>query len=127
MVFLAVKNKFMRILRILLIANTIFEIGIGCIFLFFPTLLLKDSLLSISLLRIIGCGALALGTLSFLMLDLTDKKALKPGLITLSIFHSLAAISQIYSSIDSMNNTFVIIIHSLFAASFIGVSWQKIR
>ena len=72
-------------MRMLLIANTIFEIGIGCVFLLFPTLLNLDSDLSISLLRVVGCGALSLGTLSYLMLDLTEKKTLKPGLIALSI------------------------------------------
>lgn len=111
----------------ILIANTVFEIGIGCVFLFFPTLLTLDSQLSISLVRVIGCGALSLGTLSFLMLDLTDKKELKPGLITLSIFHSLVASAQIYSFLGSMINTLVIIVHSVFAVLFISVLWQRIR
>ena len=114
-------------MRMLLTANTVFEIGIGCIFLFFPTLLILDSQLSISLLRVIGCGALSLGTLSFLMLDLTDKKELKPGLIALSIFHSLVASAQIYSFLGSMINTLVIIVHSVFALLFISVLWQRIR
>lgn len=114
-------------MRMLLIANTIFEIGIGCVFLLFPTLLIKDSEESISLLRVIGCGALSLGTLSYLMLGFTEKKELKPGLIALSIFHSLVAFSQIYSFIGGMTNTLIIIIHSLFAVSFIGVFWQRIR
>lgn len=114
-------------MRILLIANTVFEIGIGCVFFLFPTLLTPDSPLSISLLRIIGCGAFSLGTLSFLMVYMTDKKELKPGLITLSIFHSLVAIAQIYSFVGSMINTLIIIIHSLFAVLFIRVFWQRIR
>jgi hypothetical protein len=130
-------------MRMLLIANTIFEVGIGIVFLLFPTLLLEDNALSISLLRIIGCGALGLGTLSFLMLDLTDKKAfylnvslegkpsgnfsLKPGLIALSIFHSLTAVSLIYSFINSVANILIIIIHSLFAVFFVNISWQLIR
>ncbi|NJR14360.1 MAG: hypothetical protein HC785_00770 [Calothrix sp. CSU_2_0] len=114
-------------MRILLISNTIFEIGIGLIFLLSPTLLIKDNALSISLLRIIGCGALALGTLSFLMLELTDKNALKPGLIALSIFHTLAAFSQIYSSVYSITNILVIIVHSLFAVLFISISWLQLR
>jgi hypothetical protein len=114
-------------MRMLLIANTIFEIGIGCVFLLFPTLLTLDSQLSISLLRVIECGALSLGTLSFLMLDLTDKKELKPGLIALSIFHSLVAIAQIYSFLSSMINTLIIIVHSVFAVLFISVLWQRIR
>ena len=113
-------------MRMLLIANTIFEIVIGCVFLLFPTLLLKDSELSISLLRVIGCSALALGTLSYLMLDLTDKKALKPGLIALSIFHTLVAIAQIYN-INNITSTLVIIIYSDFAVSFTSVSWQRIK
>lgn len=114
-------------MRILLIANTIFEITIGCLFLLFPTLLLKNNELAISFLRVIGCGAFALGTLSFFMLELKEKKELKPGLIALSTFHTLVAFSQIYSYIDSMTNTLIIIVHSLFAVSFISVSWQRIR
>jgi hypothetical protein len=112
-------------MRILLIANTIFEIGVGFLFLLFPNLLIQDSTLSISLLRIIGCGALALGTLSYLMLQLTDKKALKPGLIALSIFHTFAACSQIYSLTSNTANIPAIIVHSLFAILFIITSQQQ--
>jgi hypothetical protein len=110
--------------RILLIANTIFEIGIGCVFILFPNMLLKDSTLSISLLRVIGCGALAFGTLSFLMLDLIDTRALKPGLITLCVFHAGTTISQIYSFTNNTANPPAIIVHSLFAISFFVASWQ---
>ena len=106
-------------MRILLIANTIFEIGIGCLFLIFPTLLLKDSDLSISLLRVIGCSALALGTLSFFMLSLTETKELKPGLIALFTFHSLVAIAQFSNFSDGIINILVVIVHSLFAVSFL--------
>lgn len=114
-------------MRMLLIANTIFEIGIGCLFILFPTLFLTDSELSIPLLRVIGCGALALGTLSYLMLGLTHKKELKPGLITLSTFHILVAIAQIYSFTGGVTNALVIIIHSSFAVSFISILWQRIK
>lgn len=114
-------------MRIILIANTIFEIAIGCLFILFPTLLIKDSNLSISLLRVIGCGALSLGTLSFLMLRLNEPKELKPGLIALSTFHTLVAVAQIYSYIDGTANIPAIIAHSLFALSFIGISWQRIK
>jgi hypothetical protein len=114
-------------MRILLIANTIFEVGVGIVFLLFPTLIIKDSALSISLLRIVGCGALAFGALSLLMMNLTDVKALQPGLIALSIFHTGAAISQIYGLTNSTANIPIIIAHSLFAVSFIAVSWQQIR
>jgi hypothetical protein len=112
-------------MQILLIANTIFEIGIGCVFLLFPNLLIPDSAASISLLRIIGCGALALGTLSYLMLQLKDKEALKPGLIALSIFHTFAAGSQIYSLTSNTANIPAIIIHSFFAIFFIINSQQQ--
>ncbi|AKG20552.1 hypothetical protein IJ00_03770 [Calothrix sp. 336/3] len=113
-------------MRILLIANTIFEVGVGIVFIFFPTLVIKDSALSISLLQIIGCGALAFGTLSFLMLKMTDFKSLQPGLITLSIFHTGAAISQLYGLTNGTASIPVIIAHSLFALSFIGVFWQQL-
>ncbi len=98
-------------------------------FILFPTRLLKDSEESISLLRVIGCGAFALGTLSFFMLELTDKKALKPGLIALSIFHTKAAVALLYSFsfTNGTANIPAIIAHSLFAVSFIGVCWQRIR
>ncbi|MEA5574189.1 hypothetical protein [Calothrix sp. UHCC 0171] len=109
-------------MRILLIANTIFEVGVGIVFLFFPTLIIKDSALAISLLRIIGCGALAFGVLSLLMMNVTDIKVLQPGLIALSIFHTGAAISQIYGLTNGTANIPVIIAHSLFAVSFLGVS-----
>lgn len=61
------------------------------------------------------------------MLELTDKKALKPGLIALSIFHTLVAVAQIYSFTNGTANIPAIIAHSLFAVSFIGISWQRIR
>lgn len=48
--------------------------------------ILKDKYLSIYLLCIIGCGGFALGTLSFLILELTGKKELKPGLIRFVYF-----------------------------------------
>ncbi|AFZ03110.1 hypothetical protein [Calothrix sp. PCC 6303] len=111
-------------MQILLIANTIFEIGIGCVFLFFPNMILKDSAMSISLLRVIGCGALAFGTLSFLMLDLIGTKALKPGLITLCVFHTATTISQIYSLNNNTANPPAMVVHSLFAISFCIASWQ---
>lgn len=111
-------------MRILLIANTIFEIGIGCVFLFFPNMILKDSAMSISLLRVIGCGALAFGTLSFLMLDLIDTRVLKPGLITLCVFHTATTISQIYSLNNNTANPPAMVVHSLFAISFFIASWQ---
>jgi hypothetical protein len=114
-------------MQILLIANTIFEIGVGIVFLFFPGLVLKDTATSISLLRIIGCGALAFGTLSFLMLNLGDIKVLQPGLVVLCIFHTLATLSQIYSFRDGTANVPATIAHSLFAVSFIGVLWQQFR
>jgi|GEM_PF-1220137 hypothetical protein len=114
-------------MRILLIANTIFEIGVGCLFLLFPTLLLKDNDLSIPLLRVIGCGALAFGILSFLMLDLTGKKELKPGLIALSTFHTLAAVALIPNIINGITSILVVIVHSLFAISFISISWKQLR
>lgn len=113
-------------MRILLIANTIFEITIGCLFLLFPSLLLKNNELAISFLRVIGCGAVALGTLSFLMLALKEPKALKPGLIALSTFHSLAAIALISNFTRDITNLFVIIAHLLFAVSFISVTWKQI-
>ena len=113
-------------MRILLIANTIFEITIGSLFILFPSLLLKNNELAISFLRVIGCGAVALGTLSFLMLALKEPKALKPGLIALSTFHSLTAIALISSFTDNIISSLLIFVHLLFAVSFISVTWKPI-
>lgn len=110
-------------MRIILIANTIFEIGIGCIFLLFPSLIVKNNELAISFLRVIGCGAVALGILSFLMLT---SKELKPGLITLSVFHSLVTLALVSNSTNSATNSLLIIIHLLLAVSFISVTWKRI-
>jgi hypothetical protein len=114
-------------MRILFIANTIFEVGVGVLFLFFPGLIFKDNAIAMSLLRIIGCGALAFGALSLLMMNVTDIKVLQPGLIALSIFHTGAAISQIYGLTNGTANVPVIIVHSLFSIAFIGTLWQVIR
>jgi hypothetical protein len=111
-------------MRILLIANTIFEITIGCLFLLFPTLILKNNELAISFLRVIGCSAVALGTLSFLMLPLEEAKQLKPGLIALSTFHSLVAIALISNFTDNITSSLLIIVHLLFAVSFVSVTWN---
>ncbi len=111
-------------MRILLIANTIFEITIGCLFLLFPTLFLKNNELAISFLRVIGCGAVALGTLSFLMLPLKEPKELKPGLIALSTFHSLVAIALISNFTNGITSLVLIIVHLLFAVSFISIKLQ---
>jgi hypothetical protein len=113
-------------MRILLIANTIFEITIGCLFLLFPTFLVKENELAVSFLRVVGCGAIALGTLSFLMLPLKELKQLKPGLIALSTFHSLAAIALISNFTNDITNSLLIIAHLLFAVSFIRVTWKRI-
>lgn len=113
-------------MRILLITNTVFEIIIGCLFLLFPTLLLKNNELAISFLRVIGCGAVALGSLSFLMLPLSKPKELKPGLIALSTFHSAVAIALISNFTDGITSSLLIIVHLLFAVSFISVTWKRI-
>lgn len=111
-------------MRIILILNTFFEIAIGCLMFFFPTLLLKDSNLAISLLRVIGSGALALGTLSFLMLSLSKPKELKSGLITLCSFHSLVAISQVINLSNNIISIVVFLVHSLLAVLFISLLWN---
>jgi hypothetical protein len=90
---------------------------------FSPTLLLKDNNLAISLLRVIGSGALALGTLSFLMLGLSKPKELKPGLITLCSFHFLVAISQVIN-LSNIISIVVFLVHSLFAVLFISILWN---
>jgi hypothetical protein len=113
-------------MRLLLITNTIFEITLGCLFILFPTLLVKENELAISFLRVVGCGAVALGTLSFLMFPLKEPKELKPGLIALSTFHSLVAIALIFNLTNDLTSLFVIIAHLLFAVSFVIVTWKRI-
>ncbi|MBW4601381.1 MAG: hypothetical protein KME29_17860 [Calothrix sp. FI2-JRJ7] len=111
---------------VLLIANTIFEIGIGFVFILFPSFIVKNNELAVSFLRVIGCGAVALGILSFLMLTLKESKELKPGLITLSVFHSLAALTLFSNFTNSITNSLLIIIHLLLGVSFISITWKRI-
>lgn len=113
-------------MRITLIANTIFEIGIGCIFLLFPSLIVKNNELAISFLRVIGCGAVALGILSFLMLTSKESEELKPGLITLSTFHSLVVLALFSNLTNDITNSILIIVHLLLAVSFISVTRKRI-
>ncbi|BDA71839.1 hypothetical protein CAL7716_060050 [Calothrix sp. PCC 7716] len=113
-------------MRIILIANTIFELGIGCIFLLFPSLIIKNNELAISFLRVIGCGAVALGILSFLMLTLKESKELKPGLITLSAFHSLVTLALFSNFTNDITNSILIIVHLLLAVSLVSVTWKRI-
>ena len=113
-------------MRVLLISNTIFEIGVGCIFLLFPSLIVKSNELAISFLRVVGCGAIALGILSFLMLSLKESKELKPGLIALSTFHSLVVSVLLYNFTNDITNLLVISIHFLLAVWFISVTWKRI-
>jgi hypothetical protein len=113
---------------LLLIANTIFEIAVGCVMLFFPTLLLSGNELSISLSRVLGCNAFALSTLSLLMLKFRDDaQKLRLGLITFSIFHTLVAIAQFINFLDGTTGLPVVIIHSLFAVLFISFLWKQIK
>lgn len=113
-------------MRIILIANTFFEIGIGCIFFLFPSLIVNNNELAISFLRVIGCGAVALGILSFLMLTLKQSKELKPGLTTLSAFHCLVTLALFSNFTNSVTNSLLIIIHLLLAVSFVSVTWKRI-
>ncbi|NJL10516.1 MAG: hypothetical protein HC908_11035 [Calothrix sp. SM1_7_51] len=94
----------------------------------FPTLLLGGNELSISLARVLGCNAFALGTLSWFMRDMSDEpKLIKPGLIALSVFHITVAIAQVFNFIEGRTSPQVIIVHSLFAGSFISVLWKRIK
>jgi len=115
-------------IQLLFIANTIFEIAIGCVMLFFPTLLLRGNELSISLSRVLGCNAFALGTLSLLILVFrNDIQTIKIGLLTFSIFHTLVAIAQFINFLDGSTGLPVVIVHSLFAVFFISFLWKRIK
>ena len=93
-------------LRLLLLANTIYEYGIA-----FGAFFLLDQ-------PTLAGYAVGLGTLSLTMLRGRDPDGGRPGLVALAVFHS--AITLVWL-IDALGGSFnpVLIVHLLFAEFFI--------
>lgn len=107
-------------MRILLIANTIFEFLVAALVLVAPSILAGPNA-SVTMARVLGGNALGLGTLSALMflLNLSDPKYLRAGLTALAVFHTAVTIAQLLNTLDGSTPFPVVIVHGLFAVSFI--------
>jgi len=109
--------------------NTLFEIAVAIAFSFFPERFFPvESLspLAVALARVVGAGALAIGSLSLFFVikqtSVKSKEILFPALSTLTIFHFSIAIAQWINYSNQAAPLAIGIIHSLFAIAFIYFS-----
>jgi len=109
--------------------NTLFEIAVAIAFCFFPERFFSQESLSplaIALARVVGAGALAIGSLSLFFVikqtSIKSKQILFPAIATLSIFHLSVAIAQWINFSNQAAPLAIGIIHSLLAAAFIYFS-----
>jgi len=105
-------------LRILLIANTLFEFAVAIAMIFFSPSLFQGQALTVAVARVLGSNALALGTLSLFMQGLTEPLQIRSGLIALTVFHVSVCIIQILNFLDGSIPFPAIIVHLLFAIAF---------
>jgi hypothetical protein len=118
-----------KFLQILLIANTLFELGVGIVMIFFPAVLFQGDALpqsTMAIARILGCNAFALASLSWFMRGLTELRQLRVGLIALTVFHVTVSIAQFFNFLAGSPIP-VVIVHSLFAVAFVLFLRQSIK
>lgn len=101
-------------LRILLVANTAFELIVAG-----ASVFVLDQ-------YVLAGNALALGTLSLLLVSSMDPRALRPGLIVLSVFHVAVTVAQIATSLQEGAFSPAVVVHGIFAASFLFFAWRQI-
>jgi len=111
-------------MRLLLIANTIFEFAVGVAMILVSFGIAgATSNLAIALARVLAGNALGLGALSWaLIYSSSDRKA---GLIALAVFHSAVAIAQIVNLVGGIVPFPVVIVHGVFAFLFIFFSFKS--
>ena len=118
-------------IKILLWANTIFELTIGMVILIAPRLLFPDmvlanrgesAILMVSLTRTIGITALSIGLLSALLSLRTLTSELKfAGLGALAAFHLGMTLVHFLNVIEGLVPFPVMIIHGFFAIIFLSI------
>jgi len=109
--------------------NTLFEFAVAIAFAFFAERFFPVeslSILAIALLRVVGAGAIAIGSLSLIFcLNQTltrTKQILFPAIVTLAIFHLSVAIAQWINFSNQAAPLAIGVIHTLFAAVFLYFS-----
>lgn len=104
--------------------NSLFEFAVAIAFILFPQQFFGSQISSLefALARVVGAGAIAIGTLSlcFVINEQLQKAALAlyPAIITLAIFHITIAIAQWANFSNQTVPLAIAIIHSLFAIMF---------
>jgi len=107
------------LLKLLLLATTVFEVAIAAIMLFAAQVFFTNgNELTFSVARTFGFAALAIATLSLTML-LTKNANIRYGLITLAVFHLGLTISQAINFTLKISPLPVVFIHLVFAGLFI--------
>lgn len=115
-------------MKILLLANTVFELLVGILMLAVPSVFFPDLAhsahqfdLSQALVRGFAFSALAIATLSGLMVFRPLTAEVKfSGLGALAIFHLGLTITQLLNVINGLVPVPVLIIHAIFAVFFLG-------
>ncbi|MEZ4772997.1 MAG: hypothetical protein R3D00_07435 [Bacteroidia bacterium] len=115
-------------MKILLLANTVFELLVGILMLAVPTVFFPDLAhtgdqlaLSQALVRGFAFAALAMAGLSgFMVIRPLTPEVKFSGLGALAIFHLGLSITQLLNVINGLVPVPVLIIHAIFAVFFLG-------
>jgi hypothetical protein len=109
--------------------NTLFELAVAIAFTFFPERFFPVeslSTLAIALARVVGAGALAIGSLSLIFCLkpnlIRSREILFPAITTLTVFHFCIAIAQWINFSNQAAPLAIGIIHTVFAAAFLYYS-----
>ena len=106
-------------MKLLNLANALFEGIVGLILLFTPTiLLLNPDPLAISLARTFAIAALSVALLSALMLRSKSHGEVQIGLMVLLAFHIGQTVIQLLGYLDGFTPLPIVFIHVLFALSY---------
>ncbi|MDX1908537.1 MAG: hypothetical protein SF053_15985 [Bacteroidia bacterium] len=121
---------FTWILKLLLLLNTLFELGVALVMIAAPVVIIPqlhqtgeaiEPLLR-SLTRLIGFGTLAIAVLSGLMVTRNLSPEVKfAGFGALAVFHLGMTASQVLNNIDGLSSIPVVIIHGVFALVFLAL------
>lgn len=108
-------------MRFLLLANMLFELAIGFIMIYQPSLILAaDNVLVVSLARSVGFFACIMGVFSGLLLKYSDnKEVLSVGMLVFLMFHAGFAYLQYLNFTTGLAPIQVVIIHGVFATGFL--------
>ncbi|MDX1978455.1 MAG: hypothetical protein SFT94_12355 [Pseudanabaenaceae cyanobacterium bins.68] len=110
--------------------NSLFEFAVAIAFILAPQQFFgaEISSLEFALARVVGAGAIAIGSLSlFFVLNqilLKSSLALHPAIATLAIFHGSVALVQWLNFSNQAAPLAIAIIHSGFAVTFLVCSYR---